>query len=66
MTKREIIKILCQSFGYPKETLEAKTYAEVKKILADEKREQRESSADDEADLFPNGRDRAAEDEEYL
>lgn len=64
MKKAEILKILCQEFGYPMEFLEGKSYAEVNKILADEKREARECSENDDADVFPNGRDFSAEDED--
>lgn len=66
MTKKDMIKILCQNFGYKKDILEEKSYADVKKIYIDENLEQRSCSADDDADLFPNGRDYEAENEEFL
>lgn len=65
MTKKEMIKILCEEFSYTPESLERNSYAEIKKILSENRRREKESD-DDGADMYPNGRFFDEEDEDSL
>lgn len=73
MKKDEIFEILVEEYGLPGEDLKGKTYKELNALLSVEKRKAKhtflsnfdgECDPEDEADLFPNGRDFDAEDED--
>lgn len=66
MTKKEMIKTLCKYFGYMPEFFEKKSFGEVRKILSAEKRELRESSPLDDADLSPDGKFPDEDDEDSI
>lgn len=62
MTKKEIIKVLCEKYDYTPEELANSTYAELRKLFSEEKLEEENNLVDS----HPNGRDFDAEDEDDL
>lgn len=66
MKKTEMVKILCQKYEYSPKFFEDKTYAEVKKILSYERKERKDQSEEDNADLLPNGTQWDSSNEDYI
>lgn len=73
MTKDEFIKILMEKYGFSAEDLKGKTYRELMALLSSVKRKERQVlldsleesyDSDDGVDLYPNGRDFDADDED--
>ncbi len=60
MKKENIIKILSEKYDYPPESLDSYTYDELRKLLSEEYAEEKNN----EVDMYPNGRDFDAEDED--